>query len=203
MVIFHQLVIRCINCHELNKIILGEAQGKFLCSSCKTCLIEQHKILKGGYIYLLSNPAMPRLVKIGYCRKSVEERVKELNSATGVPKPFLIEAYFISESPEEDEKKVHREISKYRLENREFFDLSVAKAVETVGRILGSRPVYLNEYLTINERDSTRTAYKDASRQWHKSGQIGLRERTLCSDGNCIGIIGPDGRCTECGKTLK
>jgi len=25
-------------------------------------------------------------------------------------------------------------------------------------------------------------------------------ERTACSDGNCIGIIGPDGKCTECGK---
>lgn len=26
--------------------------------------------------------------------------------------------------------------------------------------------------------------------------------RTLCSDGNCIGVIGPDGRCKECGKPL-
>lgn len=25
-------------------------------------------------------------------------------------------------------------------------------------------------------------------------------ERLACSDGMCIGIIGPDGRCTECGK---
>jgi hypothetical protein len=24
-------------------------------------------------------------------------------------------------------------------------------------------------------------------------------ERRLCSDGNCIGVIGPDGRCKECG----
>jgi hypothetical protein len=24
--------------------------------------------------------------------------------------------------------------------------------------------------------------------------------RTLCSDGTCIGVIGPDGRCKECGK---
>jgi hypothetical protein len=24
--------------------------------------------------------------------------------------------------------------------------------------------------------------------------------RVLCSDGNCIGVIGPDGNCTECGK---
>ncbi|MCP4748849.1 MAG: hypothetical protein GY874_22365 [Desulfobacteraceae bacterium] len=27
--------------------------------------------------------------------------------------------------------------------------------------------------------------------QWH--------QRRLCSDGNCIGVIGPDGRCKECG----
>ncbi|MGD8560977.1 MAG: zinc-ribbon domain-containing protein [Desulfarculaceae bacterium] len=25
-------------------------------------------------------------------------------------------------------------------------------------------------------------------------------KRQACSDGMCIGIIGPDGRCTECGK---
>jgi hypothetical protein len=24
--------------------------------------------------------------------------------------------------------------------------------------------------------------------------------RQLCSDGNCIGVIGPDGRCKECGR---
>ena len=27
--------------------------------------------------------------------------------------------------------------------------------------------------------------------------------RKLCSDGNCIGVIGPDGRCKECGKPLE
>jgi hypothetical protein len=25
-------------------------------------------------------------------------------------------------------------------------------------------------------------------------------QRKLCSDGNCIGVIGPDGRCKECGR---
>lgn len=28
-------------------------------------------------------------------------------------------------------------------------------------------------------------------------------ERVLCSDGACIGVIGPDGKCKECGKPLK
>ncbi len=27
-------------------------------------------------------------------------------------------------------------------------------------------------------------------------------KRVFCSDGACIGVIGPDGRCKECGKPL-
>jgi len=27
-------------------------------------------------------------------------------------------------------------------------------------------------------------------------------QRVLCSDGACIGVIGPDGKCKECGKPL-
>jgi hypothetical protein len=27
--------------------------------------------------------------------------------------------------------------------------------------------------------------------------------RVLCSDGNCIGVIGPDGHCKVCGKPLQ
>jgi hypothetical protein len=29
---------------------------------------------------------------------------------------------------------------------------------------------------------------------------IEWEQRTLCSDESCIGVIGPDGRCKECGK---
>jgi len=36
----------------------------------------------------------------------------------------------------------------------------------------------------------------------HESEQIDLENRVLCGDGKCIGIIGPDGRCTVCGKRL-
>ena len=34
-----------------------------------------------------------------------------------------------------------------------------------------------------------------------KSGDWANRQ--LCSDDNCIGVIGPDGRCKECGKALE
>jgi hypothetical protein len=32
---------------------------------------------------------------------------------------------------------------------------------------------------------------------------IDWKHRMLCSDGNCIGIIGEDGKCKECGKRFK
>lgn len=31
-------------------------------------------------------------------------------------------------------------------------------------------------------------------------GPIDFDNRKLCSDGTCIGVIGSDGRCKECGK---
>ena len=33
-----------------------------------------------------------------------------------------------------------------------------------------------------------------------KTNDIDWEQRVLCSDGNCIGVIGPDGSCKECGK---
>jgi hypothetical protein len=33
-----------------------------------------------------------------------------------------------------------------------------------------------------------------------KQSDLDWQRRTLCSDENCIGVIGPDGRCKECGK---
>ncbi|MDY6790916.1 MAG: hypothetical protein SWH54_06575 [Thermodesulfobacteriota bacterium] len=32
---------------------------------------------------------------------------------------------------------------------------------------------------------------------------IEWENRRLCSDGSCIGVIGPDGRCKECGKPFE
>ena len=35
------------------------------------------------------------------------------------------------------------------------------------------------------------------------SGGIDWKNRVLCSDESCIGVIGPDGRCKECGKSYE
>lgn len=50
--------------------------------------------------------------------------------------------------------------------------------------------------------DAEEKPVKDAGNQADQMSQedYDWEGRRLCSDGNCIGVIGPDGRCKECGK---
>ncbi|WP_220385717.1 GIY-YIG nuclease family protein, partial [Klebsiella pneumoniae] len=43
-----------------------------------------------GWVYVLSNPCMPGIYKVGMTTTSPEVRARELSSATGVPAPFKI-----------------------------------------------------------------------------------------------------------------
>jgi hypothetical protein len=96
-----------------------------------------------GFIYVLSNQCMRGLVKIGSTTRPVEARVKELNSATGVPAPFKLEAYFASNNPFADEAKVHAELSSWRLQkDKEFFHCSSIDAIDAISRILSRQPVH-------------------------------------------------------------
>jgi hypothetical protein len=35
------------------------------------------------------------------------------------------------------------------------------------------------------------------------SKEDSFENRVLCSDGNCIGVIGPEGRCKVCGRVAQ
>lgn len=92
-----------------------------------------------GYVYVLSNSAYPGLLKIGKTHREPEIRVKELSSATGVPKPFKIEFYVHTPDCDSLELKTHRYFMKYRyVKNREFFNVSLEEV-----------EVFLKKYGTI------------------------------------------------------
>jgi hypothetical protein len=44
------------------------------------------------------------------------------------------------------------------------------------------------------------TDVKDIDAHATNPGAVDWENRRLCSDENCIGVIGPDGRCKECGR---
>lgn len=79
-----------------------------------------------GWVYVLSNPAMPDLYKIGMTTSEPEIRAKEISQGTGVPLPFQVERAYYSENPRDDEKAMHEYLSCCRVnESREFFDASL------------------------------------------------------------------------------
>lgn len=82
-----------------------------------------------GYVYVLSNPSMPGLIKIGRTNRDVEQRSNELWS-TGVPTPFVIEFSILSPNSEEMEIRAHEMFDADRvLSSREFFVTSVEAAI--------------------------------------------------------------------------
>jgi len=86
-----------------------------------------------GRVYVLSNKAMPGLLKIGYTMNTVEGRVKELSSATGVPSEFFIEYQVECRDAAGVEALVHQSLHNSRHNNsREFFLISLEDAVNEI-----------------------------------------------------------------------
>ena len=88
-------------------------------------------------IYIMSNPSIPGLLKIGYTGKDIEIRKNELSKATGVPTPFKVEYIFrLYGRGEELEREIHRYLEhKRNSRKREFFDISLQEAIETIKKI--------------------------------------------------------------------
>lgn len=86
-----------------------------------------------GYLYLLMNSSMPGLFKIGKTTRTTDQRIKELDSATGVPTPFvLIYEVFVVDC-HQAEKFVHEKLDRYRnSEKREFFKLASSTAIDAM-----------------------------------------------------------------------
>jgi hypothetical protein len=84
-------------------------------------------------IYILSNPTFPGLLKIGYTRKEIGIRVKDLSKASGVPTPFKLEYVFKCYSGLQLESDVHKYLKDFRPNNnREFFDITINRAMDAI-----------------------------------------------------------------------
>ena len=88
-------------------------------------------------VYIMSNPSIPGLLKIGYTSRPVEDRCKELSKATGVPTPFKVEYILrVYGRGLELESEIHRCLEhKRNSSKREFFDVSLKEAIEIVDKI--------------------------------------------------------------------
>ena len=84
-----------------------------------------------GFVYVLTNPSMRGLVKIGQTSRDVKSRVKELSSVTSTPKPFKVQICIKTSDPEKLEKELHKEFS-YKKYDKEFFKVGIQQATKII-----------------------------------------------------------------------
>lgn len=90
-----------------------------------------------GWVYVLSNPSMPGIYKIGLTTTHPEKRAKELSGTSGVPTKFKVVKSFISEDPSGHEKEIHRQLSRFRInEDREFFQCQIEKIINVCASVI-------------------------------------------------------------------
>jgi len=87
---------------------------------------------KVGHVYILINPAMPGLVKIGRTRDQTKARARQLYS-TGVPTEFVVLWQELVHDSEEVEKEIHERFEASRVNlKREFFEVEPQEAIRTL-----------------------------------------------------------------------
>ena len=132
-----------------------------------------------GYIYIMTNPCLHDMVKIGYA-SDVEARRKQL-STTALPFEYEIYATYETSGQLED-KKLHELIDtlnpKLRLaKNREFFAIPAEKAyrlLEAIAIISGSA-----EKLKRMAPVQSETSAGGSRRQTHSSGSSGRKRPAI------------------------
>ena len=83
-----------------------------------------------GWVYVITNKAMPNLVKIGYSTKDPALRAREL-AGTGTPHPFQVVFDVLVENPRNVEQSAHA-LLVGRREGKEWFRCSEADAIAAV-----------------------------------------------------------------------
>ena len=88
-----------------------------------------------GYIYVMVNPSMEGLVKIGKTTRDPESRAKELSQATGVATPFYVAFNIFVSDCHSAEEFVHAVLEHKGFRNtanREFFQMPLRQAIEVL-----------------------------------------------------------------------
>lgn len=112
-----------------------------------------------GWVYVIINPAMPALVKIGYSTKDPVFRARELNN-TGNPHPYSVAYDALLSNPRDVEQSIHKVLSE-KQEGKEWFRLTVAEAITAIRAFAGKEILLENinhieshEHISVVNNDS-------------------------------------------------
>ena len=113
---------------------------------------ESHS--KAGWLYVISSPSLPGLVKLGATRRlNPTIRVKELSSSS-LPEPFHAHCFVFSDDCFELENNIHKYFDKERVNpDREFFRIEPKEAIDVLKEIFNVDVHFVDEDCDENEED--------------------------------------------------
>lgn len=129
-------------------------------------------------VYVLTNQAMPGLVKIGLTSGPIERRMRELDT-TGIPLPFECFAAWEVSNASDAERALHVAFGDHRIrERREFFRISPDKPTAIL-KAFGTRDVTPRGDVVEDEEDERALDKARARRPRFSFDMIGLDEGVL------------------------
>ena len=139
-----------------------------------------------GSVYVLTNPAMPNMVKIGKTTRDVELRLADLYS-TGVPLPFECEYAAKVKDVDKTEKAFHTAFEPSRVNpKREFFNINPEQAIAVLSlmAIEDVTPSVQEKAKTIDiEATASAEKFKKKRRPTINYFEMGLKEGDILKFG--------------------
>ena len=95
-----------------------------------------------GHVYVMLNPSIPGVVKIGRTRDQTRARARQLYS-TGVPKEFIVLWQEFVHDSDKVEQEIHERFKDLRVNpRREFFEVEPQQAIRTLMEV--ARPYFFD-----------------------------------------------------------
>lgn len=109
---------------------------------------------KAGWLYVISSPSLPGLVKVGATRQlNPVMRIRQLSSSS-LPEPFRAHCFVFSDDCFELESQMHKYFDKERVNpDREFFRIEPKEAIDVLREIFNVDVHFVDEDCEDNEED--------------------------------------------------
>lgn len=90
-----------------------------------------HSSVKVGFIYVLENPLMSGVFKIGFTASNPDKRAHQISEQYNLPASFSVTAYWRTKDPYIVEQRIHQQLEAYRR-GGEFFAATIEIITQTI-----------------------------------------------------------------------
>lgn len=106
-----------------------------------------------GFIYVLVNPSLGGLIKVGFTKRSIEERVKELSSSTSIPTPFIPVYWKRVSEVEQLEKTIHAQLKSLGFSHgKEYFKVEPPVVIDLIISLIEEKSYDSPEHFNVDEQ---------------------------------------------------